>query len=76
MKTNRHKLSETRIKFEARNPKFETNSNDPNIKIQNPNSSEVDGCFENLKIGISILFRISGLGFRIFSSVAKSACGG
>jgi hypothetical protein len=72
MNTNKHKLNEAQVKFEARNPKLETNSNDPNVKIQNHDLWGGFDCFEHLKIGISILFRISRLGFRFFSPAAES----
>jgi hypothetical protein len=79
MNTNKHKLNEAQVKFEAGNPRFETNSNDSNVKIQNHDLCGGFDCFcrkaswgEHLKIRILILFRISRLGFRIFSSAVDS----
>jgi hypothetical protein len=79
MNTNKHRMNESQVKFEARNSKFGTNSNDPNIKIQNHDLWSGFDCFcrkascgEHSKIRISILFLISRLGFRIFSPVAVS----
>jgi len=55
-------LIEDDYKSEARNPKFETISNDQIPNVQNKKS------LGNLNLGNSDLFRISIFGFRIFST--------
>jgi len=59
------------LKFEYRNPKFETISNDQNLNDQNILITrwpkDFFACFNLLDIRISDLFRISCFGFRIYS---------
>jgi len=55
-------LTEANYKSEARNPKFETISNDQIPNVQNNN------VLGNLNFEHSNLFRISIFGFRIFST--------
>jgi hypothetical protein len=69
------------LKFEYRNPKFETISNDQNLNDQNILITPMAlknffACFELLDIRISDLFRISCFGFRIYSLFFNCLIGG
>ncbi len=69
------------LKFEYRNPKFETISNDQNLNDQNILIAPMAlknffTCFELLDIRISDLFRISTFGFRIYSLFCNRLTGG
>jgi len=64
------KKTQKTIKFEARNPKSETNSKLEFSKAQNAKFAG----FGHLNFGNSDLFRISIFGFRIFDSATVSFC--